>query len=172
VSFPTPTQRTKRDGFVSMATGLKMKVARVRGRSLSLSRLSLIFLRQSPKILTLKGVRTTVESVLGGVQTTPSHTKWSAASRPSALVWRARRQKSCSWTCTPCVPCRRQVVRSARAECIRTGQTRCAMPPPLKLCTAGCTVGADSWSGGVRSLRAARERLHSRSAILSTVGTP
>ena len=52
-----------------MATGLKMKVARVRGRSLSLSRLSLIFLRQSPKILTLKGVRTTVESVLGGVQT-------------------------------------------------------------------------------------------------------
>jgi hypothetical protein len=53
-----------------MATGLKMKVARVCGRgSLSLSRLSLIFLRQSPKILTLKGVRTTVESVLGGVQT-------------------------------------------------------------------------------------------------------
>eukprot|EP00964_Phaeocystis_antarctica_P025615 scaffold14415_cov56-Phaeocystis_antarctica.AAC.2 len=32
--------------------------------------------------------------------------------------------------------------RGAHAGYICTGRTRCAMPPPLKLCTAGCTVGA------------------------------
>jgi hypothetical protein len=37
---------------------------------------------------------------------------------------------------------------------------------------AWCGHATLSWSWSVISLRAARERLHSRSAILSTTGTP
>ena len=41
-----------------------------------------------------------------------------------------------------------------------------AMPPPLKLCIAGCTVGSlAAEAGGCQKLRAARERLHSRGVL-------
>ena len=76
------------------------------------------------------------------VQTATSHNKWSAASSPAALAYRACRQ-TCSWTCPPC---RRRVARRARrGHPHRSSALDGAAAALTVACTRGVAVPL-SWS--------------------------